>query len=266
MSRTSGLHDLFSSPDFAWSIRMRRDAPEAFFEARDPSGGLLDRRNRWLNRAPELCLALSERGERLVGETRARAVDWGQLDRGCEPELEAIGRNWEADFIFLDSDTFTVAGGCVCFPSSWSLRESTGKTLDEVHGVVPGLNEQIGDRIVRFLERLAPGQAFLRENWGLTRTDHLNYHPDLNRPRIEGRVPLDEVFLRIEHQAFLRLPSGIVLGVRIEPVSLDRVALEAPETARRLAGQLETMPGEVARYKSLEEAVRWVPVAIREAL
>ena len=39
--------------------------------------------------------------------------------------------------------SFTVAGGCVCFPSSWSLQESTGKTLDQVHGVVPELNRHV---------------------------------------------------------------------------------------------------------------------------
>ncbi len=245
---------------------MRRDAPKAFFARRDPSGELLEQKREWLDKSPELCLGLTTEGDKLVEETWTLGREWGQLDCHCELSLEGIGRQWEVDWLFLDSETFTLTGGCVCFPSSWNLQESTGKTLDEVHGVVPGLQEKIGDRINRFLQRLPKGQAFLRENWGLTLTGDLNYHPKLNRPAIENEVPLDEIFLRIEHQSFLRLPSGILMGIRIEPVSIQQVVTKAPETARRLAGQLDTMPAEVARYKGLESAIRWIPHSLNEAL
>ena len=245
---------------------MRRDAPEAFFAKHDSSGELLVQKQQWLDQRPELCVALSPEGERLVEETWALGRKWEQLDPQIEISVQGIARQWEADWIYLDSTTFTLAGGCVCFPSSWNLQESTGKTLAQVHGVVPELEEQIGERINRFLRRLPEGQAFLRENWGLTRTKDLNYHPRLNRPRIEGPVSLEEVFLRIEHQAFLRLPSGILMGIRIEPVSVQQVVQQAPETTRRLAGQLGTMPKAVAHYKGLEEANRWISGAIDEAL
>ncbi len=245
---------------------MRRDEPEAYFARQDPSGKLLERKREWLDKAPELCLGLSAEGEKLVKETWALGRAWGHLDTECEISLQGIGRQWEADWLYLDSETFTLAGGCVCFPSSWNLQESTGKTLDQVHGVVPGLQEQIGERINRFLQRLPQGHSFLRENWGLTRTADLNYHPELNCPRIEGPVPLEEIYLRIEHQSFLRLPSGILMGIRINPVSLRKVIHEAPETARRLAGLLSTMPGDVALYKGLESAMGWVPESLLGAL
>ena len=236
---------------------MRRDDPGAFFARQDQGGALLARRNHWLDTAPDLCLSVSDKGKKLVEETWQMAADWNQVS-ACGENLhdaKSLARKWEADFILLDSVTFTLAGGCVCFPSSWNLQESTGRTLDSVHGVVPNLTEQIGDKINRFLKKLSPGQVFLRENWGLTRTDHLNYHPALKRERLDESATLEEVFLRIEHQAFVKLPSGILLGVRIEPVRLDVLIEEAPETASRLSRQLATMPAEVAAYKSLDRAV-----------
>ena len=56
------------------------------------------------------------------------------------------------------------------------------------------------------------------------------------------------------------------MGIRIEPVSVQQVVRQAPETARRLAGQLGTMPKAVAHYKELEEANHWIPGALHGAL
>lgn len=249
------MDSLFGAPDFAWSIRMRTDEPGAFYRKMDSSGTLLQERRDWLEHSPEICVATSRAGDRLVNEAWNQAVEWGQVVDEPERSFENLGRQWEADFIFLDSESFQLAGGCVCFPSSWSLQESVGRSLEDVHDLVPGLNPAIGDKIRRFLERLAPGQAFLRENWGMTRTCHLNYHPSLGRDRLDETVSLGEVFLRIEHQVFTRLPSGVMMGVRIEPVSLENLIEMAPETARRLRRQLETMPAEVAVYKSLDRAI-----------
>lgn len=234
---------------------MRRDQPSAFFDQRDLSGALLKNRNHWLDTSPELCLANATNGDQLVSDVWNLAEQWGHVEPQADRSLENLGRQWEADFILLNSADFKMAGGCVCFPSSWNLQESTGKSLGEVHGTVPLLTEQIGDKIDRFLHKIPDGQAFLRRNWGLTRSPHLNYHPALKRPQMDVTVTMSDVYLRIEHQAFVRLPSGVLLGVRIEPVNLKQVIEEAPQTARRLRVQLKTMPDEVAIYKGLDQAI-----------
>ena len=234
---------------------MRRDGPDAFFAQQNADGSLIARKNHWLDTAPELCLAASEHTEKLVGEVWSLAKTWGQIPNGLSCSVENLGRNWEADFILLNAADFTVAGGCACFPSSWNLQESTGKTLAEVNGIVPDLTPQLGPKIERFLKRIPEGQAFLRENWGLTRTAHLNYHPALKRECLDESVSSSEVYLRIEHQSFVRLPSGVLLGVRIEPVALTELIEKFPETARRLRNQLATMPDAVAIYKSLDAAI-----------
>lgn len=249
------MDDLFADSDFSWSIRMRRDEPGAFFAQQDSSGRLLARRNYWLDEKPALCLATNARMDEITADLWELALSWDQVTEGEEKTLENLARQWEADLILLDSETFEVAGGCVCFPSSWDLKGATGKTLTEVHSVVPGLTDELGPKIERFLRKLSPGQTFLRENWGMTRSGHLNYHPALNRPRLDETVSQHEAFLRIEHQAFVRLPTSVLLGVRIESVSLADLMDRHPETARRLRKQLETMPEEVAEYKSLKAAI-----------
>src|ERR1700680_1252062 len=84
-------------------------------------------------------------GEELV-EPRREALDsssgdylqpirdelgWASVQRfvgAMEPgancgSLDALGRSWEPDFVILDRETpHQVQGGCVCFPSGWSLR------------------------------------------------------------------------------------------------------------------------------------------------
>jgi hypothetical protein len=59
-------------------------------------------------------------------------------------------------------DQLTVEGGVVCFPSSWSLREKLGHSLDFTHSVVPDLNTQLAPRIHKRWRnslRAQPGNA-----------------------------------------------------------------------------------------------------------
>ncbi|MEM6279920.1 MAG: hypothetical protein AAF733_10605, partial [Verrucomicrobiota bacterium] len=64
-----------------------------------------------------------------------------------------------------------------------------------------------------------------------------------------------ELFLRLEHQSFLRVEAGIVLAVRIEPIALERLRTGHPEVLTALRAQLTTMPEEVAVYKGLNRAI-----------
>ena len=113
------------------------------------------------------------------------------------------------------------------------------------------------------MEKIPAGQAFCRENWGLTRSPELNYHPKLGRARLGESVSAAEVFLRIEHQAFVHLPHGIVLAVRIEPICVTELAHE-PEVLAGLLGNLESMPPEVAEYKGLSAGIGRVCGILRE--
>ena len=239
---------------------MRKGDAKSFFARQDESGELLLKRNRQLDESFERYLACTEKGEKLVGEAWDLALRWEQVIAKEPRNLKLLSEQWEADLLFMDRQTSQVAAGSVCFPSSWDLRHAIGKTLDQVHGVVPRLNLKIGEMIQRFLEKLEPGKSYCRENWSFTRSDALDYHPNLNRKRLDETLSLDEVYLRIEHQLFTGLSDGALMGIRIETTPLKELA-EDPSVWDITAEKLRTMPDDVARYKSMDAAI---PTILRE--
>ncbi len=249
---------LFAPGGFEWAFRMRKGDAASFFARQ--AEGLVPERRRQLEKNATRYLATTPEGESLVDQAWNLALDLEQVEDVQVRNLLNLSKQWEADLLFMDGATGTVAAGAVCFPSSWDLRHAIGKTLDEVHGIVPRLNPQIGEMIRRFLEKLEPGKSYCRENWSFTRSNDLDYHPDLNRPRLDETLTLNEVHLRIEHQLFTGLPDGVLMGIRIETTPLKDLAQEA-EVWKTTAEKLRTMPDDVARYKSMDEAI---PAILRE--
>ncbi|MEO0446128.1 MAG: heme-dependent oxidative N-demethylase subunit alpha family protein, partial [Verrucomicrobiota bacterium] len=165
--------------------------------------------------------------------------------------LRELALETEPDLLILDRETFRFAAAAVCFPSSWNPASTIGLPMIDVHGVVPRLNQEIGEKIQRFLEKVKPSQAFCRENWGLTRSAELDYHPERKLPGLDDTVAsLDEVFLRIERQLFTGLRSGILMGVRLEVVPFPQIQANR-EVFSVFREKLATMPQEVAQYKGL---------------
>ncbi len=145
-----------------------------------------------------------------------------------------------------------LVAGCVCFPSHWAVTEKLGLTVPEIHGVVPTLNADLGARIATFLDRLAPGAVFERENWGLAAAPDRNQHPRRGLPRLQADTPPNRVWLRLEHQAFVALPRAeailFIIGVRVAPLA---EALADPALRGAFGRQLAAMPDEIAAYKGL---------------
>jgi dimethylamine monooxygenase subunit A len=199
-----------------------------------------------------------------VDECAELALRWQSISASEEQSITAastpdercarLGAIWEPDFLLLQDDegVFVLLAGCVCFPSSWDLAEKIGKPIQFIHGVVPGLNAQLGRPVQSVLQNLTPETALLRHNWGFTRSPELNQHPERKLPRLDASVGLDEVWLRVEHQSLVRLPrtGGVLFGIRIAMHSLAEVKRD-DVTAQRLANALRTMPEPVAAYKGL---------------
>ena len=246
---------LFSPGGFDWAFRMRAGDAESFFARWDRGGGLLAEKRHWLETRPEWFLAVTPPGEALVAAAWDRALEWGHVSapENGRRDLQPLALQWEPDLLVVDHATMTVAAGAVCFPSSWKLKDAVGRPVHAVHDHVPRLNPQIGDKIDRFLRQLAPGRAFRRENWSLTRTAERNYHPALRRRPLDATVALDELFLRIEHQLFTGVPGGILMGIRIETCPLADLAAD-PAAWNAAAGKVRTMPDDVAAYKSMGTA------------
>ena len=261
------LADLFPDEDYQLKMRFQRGEIAEFFRPTAHHDALISERLRWLDTAPSTYAALLPEGRPLLEEACDLAkelqtipADLSSLAKQHQPwdRCLALGRAWEPDFLLLqanDRGELRLYGACVCFPSSWSLAEKIGQPLDFIHGVVPGLNQQLGRQIEGFLEKIRPGISWQRANWGLSRSPELNQHPARRLRRLDASVTLGEVWLRIEHQSLVALPrsQGILFGIRLEIHPLAEVKQDAA-AVERLCRALATMPDEMARYKNLAVA------------
>jgi hypothetical protein len=250
--------DLFPEGDYRFHLTIRRAAPSAFFAPHDRTGTVLAERARWLAAEPNRYAALLPEGKALLDEFAALAAEWGVARHpesvGMERLLE-LGRTVEPDILFLspgDDGRFRLRAGALCFPTGWALEEKMGMAMDEIHGVVPGLNSALGSPIHLFLSKLKPGAAFLRDNWGIAATDALNLHPARAIPPPIPPVELERLWLRVEHQALVAMPrtGGIVFGIRVVSHRLDEVVRAG--FGGQLRRALETMPVQLAAYKRLD--------------
>ena len=262
------LSDLFAEENYRFHMSLRRGVADEFFGRTAAHEPIVAERRRWLEKAPRTYCDLLNDGATLLNECLDLARDWQSIMAGEHERIAGLdspqarcrqlAEIWEPDFLLLQPNTtgqFQLLGGCVCFPSSWSLAEKIGHPLAFIHGPVPGLNEQLGKSIDGFLTKLAPGQAWLRHNWGLSRSRELNQHPSRGLPRLDDSVRLDEVWLRVEHQALVALPrsNGILFGIRIAIHPLEEVKMQ-PEIAGNLSRSLLTMPEPVTAYKGLSQS------------
>lgn len=267
----AALAETLPAADYQHRLRLQRVEPAEYFRTWDATGDLLRERRYWIERHPERHgLALPEAAP-FLHETGERAKDW--LGAGAPAEtaatspaelgaklaatpdlVAALGRQLEPDLVWLarDGGRARVVAATVCFPSAWSPETKLGLDLRAIHDVVPALNAELGDPIDAFLDRLRPGVAWRRANWGLSASAERNQHPARGLPRLEADTDPAKVWLRLEHQALLALPKshGVLFGIRIEQTPLP--ALRAnPSLATALARALATMPAAMAAYKGL---------------
>lgn len=248
----SALSALFPDEDFRFRMTMRRGRPADFFQDWDITGGLRAQRRATLGSSREHCLRSTPEGDALLPALLELAAGWNL------PKVESwrgVAEQWEPDVLLLSPDgegRYRLRAGAVCFPTGWSLDEKIGCTLEEIHGVVPGLNPSIAPAIQRLLGSLTPATALLRDNWGIAATDVLDLHPRHRVPSPRPPVRLEQLWLRVEHQALVGLPggAGVAFGIRIALHRLDAMATDQV-LARRLGRSLASMSDDLAGYKGL---------------
>jgi hypothetical protein len=241
---------LFSAGEFRFSLGISSVEPAEFFRNFEGEE-LVELRREALDSSSDDYL--QPIGNEVVWASVQRFV--GAMEPGANcGSLDALGRSWEPDFVILDRETpHEVQGGCVCFPSGWSLREKIGKSLFLTHAPVPGLNDDLSANISKLLSRIEPGQFFQRSNWGLTGSAQFDQHPRHEIPAIASAPDPKSVYLRIEWQVLTAISADTLLfGIRVFHVPIAEVR-KSPELAGRLAGNLESMPEAVARYKRLDQ-------------
>ncbi|WP_018235589.1 DUF3445 domain-containing protein [Ensifer sp. BR816] len=154
----------------------------------------------------------------------------------------------------------------VAFPSSWSLGEKFGRSMDEIHAPVPGF--EAGSRnaglISRMFDNLSPARFVERFNWSVNVDGALH----LPKPKTEGigaeaiTLTEDGTFIRVERQTLRKLPrtGAIVFTIRIysDPLAALRNRPDAATLARSFIEQLGELTLPETAYKGL--------VSKREAL
>jgi dimethylamine monooxygenase subunit A len=251
---------LFSAGEFRFSLGIGSVEPADFF--RNVEGGqfLQLRRQALDSSSGDYLQAIPDEGVWLaVGDFVNRLEPTADTT-----STDTLGRSWEPDFVILDrAAPHQVRGGCVCFPSGWSLREKIGKSLFLTHAPVPGLNEDLGANISKLLSRIDLGQFFQRTNWGLTGAAQLDQHPRHKIPAIAAEADPRPVYLRIEWQVLTAISvAALLFGIRVFHVPVEKVK-SSPELASRLARNLETMPDAVAHYKRLDQCRGWLVKYLR---
>jgi len=106
-----------------------------------------------------------------------------------------------------------LVGGLIVFPGSYLLSEKIGQPLSELHGQVPHFNKMLMS-VERTMKRFAPDRPFERASWFIADDRELFWHNIISGTMSEGMHPRD-LFLRIDHQTFRKLPKtkGIMFGV-----------------------------------------------------
>ena len=264
------LEEVLPDADYRLQMRFQKRDVRDFFKPRPSSDEVLRERTRWLQSAPDTHSALHPEGQALLEETLALAIALHTIPSSLtlsfldlhDPlaRCRQLGRGWEPDFLLIRPDregVFRLRGGCVCFPSHWSLEDKMGRTLAEIHAPVPTLNTQLGRQMDGFLAGIKPGISWERVNWGLSRSAERNQHPSRGLPRLDATVTPGEVWLRIEEQSLVGLPEtgGVLFGIRIVTHPLTAL-LEDGDAALRLRKALASMSEPVAVYKGLADARR----------
>ncbi len=248
--------------DYRFTLGTTRGSIDEFFAPTAENDEILRERRHWFQTTPELYAGLLPEGEPIADEFCRHATRWIGADfLATSHHSDSLGRlievsgYLEPDIVLIKEDDqhrpITV-GGCVCFPSSWSLPEKLGLSVAGVHAVVPGMNAALESRVDKLLRALKPGEGWIRSNWSAEESAARNQHPRQLTPDMTSPADPERVWLRREHQLLFRLPEtgGIVFGIRLEMTSL-RDILSDPEMARRWARGLRTIPADLLAYKGL---------------
>ena len=258
------LLDYFREENFAYTLRGWRHDPAACFADSAEAPALLAERAQLLAQGPDrhLIIQRPESDTVIVDAARVLSVVRPDLDFNSDEadpgrQLARWGRLLEPDLLLLRRDAdgaYRLVAGAVCFPTFWAPEEKLGLPLAAIHDAVPGLNENLGEKIQRLMERLRSDEAWHRINWGLAAGPERNQHPAAGRARLQTDTPAEAISLRMEYQSFLPLLAGegVLFTIRIFAFPLPEVRRHPAAAA--LARQLRTMPEDVARYKGISPA------------
>jgi Protein of unknown function (DUF3445) len=245
------LEGLFSRHGYRPTMALKRLRPDEYFNRHGPRE-ILRQRGALLDRRPHdfVCEPPTE-------EDCAAVIRFASNFTQVDPvrTFRELGCLWEPDFVLLCRPARQkIVGGCVCFPTGWTLAEKQNHPLAFVHAPVPGLETQLGPSIERFFVNLKPQECYQRSNWSLTSSRQMNQRPQDGIAELAANCQPDRTFLRVEWQALISIdPLRDIFGIRIYHLTLETVC-QHREAATLLAENLLSMPTEMLEYKRLAKS------------
>ncbi|KAG9125855.1 hypothetical protein FRC07_005917 [Ceratobasidium sp. 392] len=203
-----------------------------------------------------------------------------QWARGCPPEgvegLTIVSRLTECDFLMArereDGHVYFV-GGLVAFPGFYLLSKKIGKSMYEVHMPVPQFNQKLLVSVERTLKRMDPNAPFERSSWEIVDDNNLFYHNIATLPD-GGKCTVDpgELYLRIDRQAFRKLPRSKVITFAVHPLikKMRDIRKDSPLVPALLAKIHEEGSRDLMVYKVADayqaELLPWLEAATKDQI
>ena len=192
---------------------------------------------------PEAAEAAAEAAELVL------SVLGGPNPIGDYRPLEVAALQVQEDLIVLirSESTWRFGAGVVCFPSHWVPGEKLGLPVTDVHEPVPHYNDELAQRVDRFLDHLAPGKNAWRRNWVIHASPQLHVP---RQPALDGPVQPRDLWLRSERQVLWALPAtgGVLFTIRTQQFRL-RALVARPDVASSMATSLRSSPDSLRAYR-----------------
>jgi hypothetical protein len=186
------------------------------------------------------------------------------------PDFAAASRLVSDDLCLMERRPagWTLTAASLCSPTYFRLDHAIGRTLQGLHGPVPG-GALLASRIARVFDGLRDGLVLERFNWTIQAGPE-RFTPS-RRPlhdRAAAAAPGEAgklLHLRVERQTIRRLPQtgGVIFTIRIR---LDPLAglLTAPEDAVAFAAAWAAASADARTYKGWAVHDRLVDALCRE--
>lgn len=176
---------------------------------------------------------------------------------GDAPPIETAARLVQEDLVLMRAGDrgYRLVAAVVCFPSSWSLKDRFGETLDGLHAHVPHYQDELAARMNRIFASLKPEMPVARLNWSIYPDGKRHYPKSKAVPRrwFDGD-PLS-AFVRVERQTLRRLPrsNDILFTIKVlaDPIAAFARHPDGAKLARGLAAQIRSLDEVQLTYKNL---------------
>ncbi|MGN7770062.1 heme-dependent oxidative N-demethylase family protein [Phyllobacterium sp. 22552] len=185
-----------------------------------------------------------------------------ELGSAQTPFLLRAANLVQEDLVLMRKDEkrgWHLAAASLSFPSSWTLLEKFGRSMDDIHAPVPDFNAgtRNADLITRMFDNLRPDRSVYRMNWSLQPGDEM-YHPLASHQK--GALYTDDdlathCHIRVERQTLRKLPmSGDILftiRIYLDPVNALKKHPQCRAVAEAFCRQLEALNPAQSNYKGI---------------